>query len=399
MRKNFFDNGRALASVLGFFYHVGLVFASPWIINVNVEDFNKYLLLLTNIINMFRMPLFMLISGYFAVYAVKKYDFKNFSKNKLLRLGLPLLSTMYIFVLLQNIYSMVLFEKKYTIHEAVQATIPWNENFNLSHLWFLYLVLIYSFLLYATMAVLKKYQNSKMLLEMKERLQQLNSVSLDTIYIFFSFVLVSICWEIEVISPFNPQLIPFIDFGTFLPYFLLGVLLYTFWDKYKDLVLNFTLKRAVTISFIMVAATALMILTSHTPHITGHAVNLFFSFIVKYYALLLVLCILYRYLNNTNKVLRYLSDSSYSVYLLHQPIIVIVSYYYLKFIHTSTIFSYIGILVLSIAMTYLLDFLIIRKTNTGKFLFTGAKIPKKHVPLQETNPLPFQPKINESNIT
>src|SRR5690606_35902451 len=147
----------------------------------------------------------------------------TFSKNKLLRLGLPLISTLFIFVLLQNIYSLVLFEKKYTVLEAMRATLPWNENFNLSHLWFLYLVLIYSFLLYVTVEVLKKYKNSTLILKIKERLHSLNNVSLDILFIFLSFGLVSFFWELEIISPFNPQLIPFIDFGTFLPYFLLGV--------------------------------------------------------------------------------------------------------------------------------------------------------------------------------
>lgn len=386
MRKNFFDNGKALASVLGFFYHVGLVFSSPWVINANFENFSKELLVFTTSINMFRMPLFMLISGYFAIYSVKKYDLLTFSKNKLLRLGLPLISTLFIFVLLQNIYSLVLFEKKYTVLEAMRATLPWNENFNLSHLWFLYLVLIYSFLLYVTVEVLKKYKNSTLILKIKERLHSLNNVSLDILFIFLSFGLVSFFWELEIISPFNPQLIPFIDFGTFLPYFLLGVLLYTFWDKYQDLVLNFTPKRVITIIILLIGAAVLMNMTADNEHTAGHAVNLFFTFIVKYYSLLLVLYILYKYFNNTNKFLRYLSDSSYSVYLLHHPVIVIVSYYYLKSMNTSTGLSFIVVLGLSISITYLLDFFLIRKTKVGKFLFTGAKFSRNPVPVKEAIP-------------
>jgi glucans biosynthesis protein C len=59
--------------------------------------------------------------------------------------------------------------------------------------------------------------------------------------------------------------------------------------------------------------------------------------------------------------------------LLHQPVIVVVSYYYLKYMNTSVYISYFCVIIASICVTYLLDLLIIRKTKLGKFLFTGVR--------------------------
>ncbi len=89
MRKHYFDNGRAIASLLGIVYHSALVFSgTTWLINEDDKHASTYFQIYTNYINLFRMPLFLFISGYFAIYTVKKYNFKDFTVNKLTRLGI-----------------------------------------------------------------------------------------------------------------------------------------------------------------------------------------------------------------------------------------------------------------------------------------------------------------------
>lgn len=371
MRLHYFDNGKALASVLGFFFHAGLVFSVPWIINADPEDFNNSIHLFTQFLSLFRMPLFMFIAGYFAIYSVKKYNFSSFTKNKLLRLGVPLLSALYILVFIQYIYGDVLFKGSSTLMEVVYKVIPWSDTFVLAHLWFLYLVIIYSFLLYFIAKLIKKYNNY--ITNIKEKLVNTNSFTSDILFIFLIFSSSLIFIAVSKSSPINHALLPFGNFGAFLSYFIIGVFTYIFWDKYSKLLFDFTRNRAMLSLIVMILAFIPLYMTSSSENLIILVIRQFFTSIAKYYSLLLAMYILYKFFNKTNKLLKYLADSSYSVYLLHQPVIVIVSYYYLKHTDTSSYISYFCILIASICVTYLIDFLFIRKTRLGKFLFTGVR--------------------------
>lgn len=368
MRLHYFDNGKALASILGFFYHVGLIFSVPWIINTEPENFSSVIYLFTQISTLFRMPLFMFIAGYFAIYSVKKYDFNSFVKNKLFRLGLPLLSTLIVFVFIQNIYSDILFKRTSTIIDVINKLIPWSSTFNLEHLWFLYLVLIYSFLLYFIENIMKKHRN--FFLGIKDKIFNLKTHSSDILLIFFtaisslSFILFSI------LSPVSHALLPFNDFGMYLSYFIMGIFTYIYWDKYSKLFFNFNKKRF----FYVLAIVIITFIPSYMINSSDNLlqiIQLLFASTAKYFSLLLILYILYNFFNNSNKALKYLSDSSYSIYLLHQPVIVVVSYYYLKHVNIPSYILYLAILITSILIAYLIDFLLIKNTKLGKFLFTG----------------------------
>lgn len=371
MRLHYFDNGKALASVLGFFYHVGLVFSIPWIINADPEDFNSSIHLFTQFLSLFRMPLFMFIAGYFAIYSVKKYDFISFTKNKLLRLGVPLLSALYILVFIHYIYGDILFKESSTLMDVVYKVIPWSNTFDLGHLWFLYLVIIYSFLLYFIAKLIRKFNNY--ITNIKEKLDNVKYFTTDILFIFLIFSTSLFFIAITKFSPVHHALLPFNNFGTFLSYFIIGVFTYIFWDKYSKLLFNFTRNRAILSLIIMILAFIPVYLTSSSENLIIMVIRQFFTSIAKYYSLLLAMYILYKFFNTTNKLLKYLADSSYSIYLLHQPVIVIVSYYYLKYTDTSSYISYLCILIASICVTYLIDFLFIRKTKIGRFLFTGVR--------------------------
>src|SRR5690625_2345099 len=117
---------------------------------------------------------------------------------------------------------------------------------------------------------------------------------------------------------------------------------------------QYSYKRFLLNLFFMFAALTLYLLANG-------ALQLIFSTIAKYYGITIILFLLFNFMNFSNKFIRYLGDSSYSVYLLHQPIIVVVAYYFLSHFNTNTYISYVVILLTSIALTYLLDFLIVRK--------------------------------------
>lgn len=374
-RLHFFDNGKAFASVLGFFYHVSLIFSVSWNINVHEDEFSSIFFYFKELLSLFRMPLFVFISGYFTIYAINKYNFSDFLKNRLIRLGIPLISTLFTFVFMQRIYSDVLFKGNSTVTDVIVGLIPWSDSFKLSHLWFLYLIIVYSVILYLISIFIKKYKNRFHVIINK--IKKSKPYTIDGCFVLFSFISILFFTAIGKLSPINHGLLPFVNFGRYLPYFIMGAFTYLHWNKYSKFFLDLRKNKFRLSLFIMIISFTLSFLFANSDSLGFNIAHLFLQSIAKYYSLLLALHILYTFFNKTNTLYRYLSDSSYSIYLLHQPIIIVVSYYYLKYINTSNYISFFVILLSSIFISYLLDYFIIRNTRMGKFLFTGVKL--KHV--------------------
>lgn len=94
----------------------------------------------------------------------------------------------------------------------------------------------------------------------------------------------------------------------------------------------------------------------------------------RYFSLILVLGLLYRFLNRSNRILKYISESSYSVYLIHQPVIIVISYYYIEYINIINSFlGFLIVFIISTIVTYLLDYVLVRNTKLGAYLYTGKK--------------------------
>jgi hypothetical protein len=58
-RLHYMDNARALASVLGIFFHASLVFSGIWLVTVPADQRSVLLGELTGLLTHFRMPLFL----------------------------------------------------------------------------------------------------------------------------------------------------------------------------------------------------------------------------------------------------------------------------------------------------------------------------------------------------
>lgn len=75
-----------------------------------------------------------------------------------------------------------------------------------------------------------------------------------------------------------------------------------------------------------------------------------------------------RYLNFTNKLLQYASVASYSFYLLHQTVIVIIGFYVVRW-NAGVTEKFLAISTTSLVATIVLYELLIRRNNLARFLF------------------------------
>ena len=362
MRLHYLDSGRALASFLGIVYHAALVFVNvDWMVNAPETHTVPALRIYTDYINLFRMPLFMFISGYFAAYAARKYSLKDFSVRRLTRLGIPFVATLLTFSIIEKIYVY-----KYwggDLSFLPYTVMPWSRYFQMSHLWFLYYALVYSFILYIGLMLKKRYP-----LKIFDRIR-LGGKYADVLFLAGIFGIFGFCGMLYIVTRFDLQLVSFLTFGSYFPYFMLGAVAFLRRDELKSKFFELSRSRFVTLFILLIIS---CILAAQLKGIVPYT-NTLLETMPRYFSMILVLGLLYRFLNKPNRVLTYMSESSYSVYLLHHPIIVVIGYYYVNYmLLPSPLLGYLLVLTASIIVTYALDYLIVRNTRLGNMLFTGA---------------------------
>ena len=82
-----------------------------------------------------------------------------------------------------------------------------------------------------------------------------------------------------------------------------------------------------------------------------------------------------KYLNSSNKFLRYTGEASYPVYILHQTVIVIIGFYVVQW-NAGIPTKYVTILVAAVIVSMIIYDLLIKRTNVTRFLF-GMRLKKK----------------------
>ena len=134
-RLNSLDFLRALALLMGVLLHVLMLFLEP----ADGSEPRLGASIIFIWIHTWRMPLFMLLAGFFTAISMAKRDVSNYALNRLIRLGAPIL-------LLWSVIPAIDEEAKelFKIPELISwffYDVPFTLR--LDHLWFLYYLLIY----------------------------------------------------------------------------------------------------------------------------------------------------------------------------------------------------------------------------------------------------------------
>lgn len=187
-RLHAFDNFRAILAVLGIPFHVALYLYvySLSLKHVDVDYFHlpisldnvgfHALFLAAFYIHVFRMPAFFMLSGFFSHIIYSKKAFRNFVKNRLLRIGTPFLAFIILLIPfgLSPVFLISLQNKEDfwdVLSKQYHADLLWgyfNHTFNY---WFLYYLLwfllftVFLLIVFRTMRVKKnKYLSPQWLI-------------------------------------------------------------------------------------------------------------------------------------------------------------------------------------------------------------------------------------------
>jgi glucans biosynthesis protein C len=299
---------RVIATYVVFIYHISMFFNPfPWHIKNDVIN-ESYILVFTLLTGTWIMPIFFAISGITTLHALGRRTSKEFIRERLVRLGIPLVFGVFVLtppqVFIERLThqqfegSFIDFFPHYFDGLYLEINGTGNFAFVGLHLWYLLVLLIFSLLL---LPVFKKVRISK----------SFNKSH----YLLLPLVLFIVAAFFEVVNLG----------GWGLPYYLVIFILgyiYFSQNSFK----NFIRKNAKMISVITFITSFLYIYLYMDGILEkGLLASLIFiciKVINSWNWLLLIFFLGDKFLATPKKGLNYLSKASMPFYVLHQPIIV-----------------------------------------------------------------------------
>ncbi|MET1258880.1 acyltransferase family protein [Flagellimonas sp. DF-77] len=325
IRRYDLDWLRVIVFALLIFYHVGMFFV-PWGWHIKNERIYDDLIWPMLFLNQWRLPILFTISGMGTYYALSKRNLRQFSWERVGRLGVPLLFGMLLIVPPQ-IYIERLVDGDFTgTYMEYYRTMAFRNgtypqgDISWHHLWFLPYLLLFSLLL------------GPLFLRLKRRPSKLvgwTQRQLDKTFGFYWFIIPLFFVE-AFVEPFFPTTHALIgDWFTLAFYGLLffyGFLLLctgpTFWtalDKVKSKALWVGI-----LAFTLLICRWLFVEKDELPQHLGEA---FLKVTNLWSWILVIFAYGAQYLNKPSKHLAYANRAVYPFYILHQTITVILAYY------------------------------------------------------------------------
>ena len=351
-RLHYLDSVRALAMYLGIILHTTLPL-HPWYGDYEMKEGYSLLLLF---IHGFRMPLFMIISGFFTEMIIRRYGVSQFIDKRLRRIGLPYI----VFVPLITI----LFISTYMIggffvdwdsinitEEAKEAKL--DDEFNHGHLWFMYFLLIFTFLYSGITYFSKK-------ISFRININYCLIAIMPTVLFFIIFQPGGIISRPATDLSFFPH---WSILGYYFAFFLFGALFF----KLKNNGQNFIEKISrIQIAFYWIPIVSFiicLIISENKIYLLGEL----FNFIYTWSSILVIILIFYKFINRFNSKIRYLSDASYYVYIIHVPIIILFQGV-VSSLEINHFIKFILIVVLTTIFSLITYHYFVRKTLIGVLL-------------------------------
>ncbi|WP_090071851.1 acyltransferase family protein [Cohaesibacter marisflavi] len=343
-RWNGMDFARAVLMILGLFFHAGSFYGTgnDWLIISDettpiVNGFNF-------LIHSFRMEAFYLIAGFFFALVMEKQR-PNFLRDRLVRIAVPLVVCG---ALINPVMHYSVYGYDYIIAKDYFIKGEW-----LSHLWFLGNLIIYILISIPICRHIRK--NVRM-----TRTQLFVTVTFIT-----PFVAAGLNFIANRIFPEKFLFIAPESIFDYLPYYCLGMI--CFYNRAE-----FTKLLSMQSFAIALVIAAAMIATREVLTIYG------LTFISKViYALLrgpmilLTLSFLIVMGNRESKIVRSFSDSSYTIYLFHLPIFVLLYKTIFQHTHLGALPEYALLIVITYALCYAIHIFAIKQSKLLSLAFNG----------------------------
>lgn len=320
------DAIRGIALLLGIFYHSALSYlpGGTWIITDQSDS--KTLAALVFILHIFRMTAFFLLAGFFARLMVERRGLTAFTRDRIVRIAIPLITAWPLVILIIALTM--------SLHSGTDRFVDYLPEVSglsipLTHLWFLYFLLICYGLAGAAFVAERWLKGSFSAGRVLDRLFRFTIRSPGGILLLaiplMAVLLVSDNWSLWFGIPapdqsLKPNRYALVGYGFA---FAIGWMLNRCSDMFNELVRlrRFHFIVAIIITGLCLNQVGLEPSTALQPS-RGNKLTYVLCYSVAIWAWTwAILGYALKYLTKRNVYLRYISDSSYWVYVVHFPTI------------------------------------------------------------------------------
>ena len=319
IRRYDLDWLRVLVFGILIFYHVGMFFV-PWGWHIKNNVLYEWLQYPMLFVNQWRLAILFVISGMGTSYALAYRSGKVFRKERLRRLGIPLLVGMLIVVPPQIYFERLVegqFSGSYLDYYFSDAFIGIYPSGNISwhHLWFLPYLLIFSLVLSPIFIYLRNHPDCGFLKGVKKLIAQPFGLFLFIIPLYFAEAFV---------EPFFPVTHALIDdwfsIMNYMILFFYGFLLITlkdvFWKKVDDI-------KSYALGIGIVSFAILIWYWQQEDSVLIHFTEAFFKVLNFWSWIIAIFGYSAKYLNRKSSVLKYCNEAVYPFYILHQTVTIV----------------------------------------------------------------------------
>ncbi|HEX4939925.1 MAG TPA: acyltransferase family protein [Candidatus Kapabacteria bacterium] len=314
-RLHYLDHLRAHMMLLGILFHCALSYShfepgEDW---AYVEPASHHLFdLACGTIHLFRMPAFFIVAGFFAALILERKSARHFMRDRSLRVVLPLL----LLALPNEWITRAIYASSRTLSPAAVPVA--TEMFEWHHLWFLYFLALF----YGIHLLLQSL-SGRLGWQLPARWQQ---TPVTLLALPFGLIMGLTVYGNGTLADAAPiALLP--DPGQFLFYlacYSLGALLYGhpgLTGRQPALLgIGSATRHWLFWSLLSLASANIVLFASQIGSNGFNPVSALSLGMAKVYAALLVMALYQRYLRQENALVRYLSNSSYWLYLIHFPL-------------------------------------------------------------------------------
>lgn len=350
-RVHFLDSMRGILMLLGVLYHSALVFTKDinWAIKSN--DTTEIAYWIAEFLHMYRMPVFFIISGYFILFTIRKYGINSFLKIRLKRILIPLITT----ALTLNII------QAYVINGNNWSTYYFDKGW-ISHLWFLWNLIFYFFITYFC------YRTIELKLKFFSNFTKKLVYKVNIFILLIFFPLSSIFFL--SIGKLLPKDILGLSIGSILYYFpfLLFGMIMLFDEKTMYKYINIKIYISFSVGLISYLLSTQIL--NNNEDILIKSASFYFKLLSVYFIGSLIFKFFLEFFNKESKILYFLAEASYSIYLFHHVLVIFIGSKLIEY----NIGGIIGFLTLTISVSIISTFihvLIIKKSKILLYLYNG----------------------------
>lgn len=327
---------------------------------------NPFFQALTHGIHLFRMPAFFLIAGYFATLLLSKSKPADFLRERLRRIGVPLLSTLFTLNLLQT----WLLQTRSTAHSWLpsgdEMQLMWSSGSIVGHLWFLVYLLIFCTLIAAGAASVRRFAVSRWPAWLA------GDVGFGTLLgLAMACSVGAVAAGHLAPAVLNHEYLGLVDPSellAYLPFFCVGLLL----ETNEALLLRFSTPGPYTL-LAGLAALAAMMASTGLHGLAGKSLRLLASTLLVWVVIRMLFSAFRRIASGASPLFRYLSDASYSIYLMHHLIVVALASWLLT-VHWGAWLKFGIVLSVTVCLSLAIHHFLVLRHPLLRFLFNGKPL-------------------------